>query len=72
MEDKDKKFYSNPSQSPQFGKYSPPVPESLLAQLAAMKLQSKSPMNPNTGRNQGEPQQHAANHKESNQDTSIM
>jgi hypothetical protein len=47
MEEKDRKFYSNPSQSPNFGKYSPPVPASLLAQLAAMKLQTQTPMNNN-------------------------
>jgi hypothetical protein len=39
MADKDKKFYSNPSQSPNFGTYSPTVPASLLAQMAAMKVQ---------------------------------
>jgi hypothetical protein len=43
MEDKDKKFYSNPSQSPNFGHYSPPVPAALLAQLAAIKLQNQTP-----------------------------
>jgi hypothetical protein len=49
MEDKDKKFYSNPSQSPNFGHYSPPVPAALLAQLAAMKLQSQTPRDTATG-----------------------
>jgi hypothetical protein len=39
MEAKDRKFYSNPSHGPNFGQYSPPVPTSLLEQLAAMKLQ---------------------------------
>jgi hypothetical protein len=39
MEAKDRKFYSNPSHNPNFGQYSPPVPTSLLEQLAAMKLQ---------------------------------
>jgi hypothetical protein len=42
QEIKDQKFYSNPSHSPNFGKYSPPVPASLLAQLAAMKIQPQS------------------------------
>jgi hypothetical protein len=42
QEIKDQKFYSNPSHSPDFGKYSPPVPASLLAQLAAMKIQTQS------------------------------
>jgi hypothetical protein len=39
MEAKDRKFYSNPSQAPNFGQYSPPVPTSLLEKLAAMKIQ---------------------------------
>jgi hypothetical protein len=39
MDTKDRKFYSNPSQSPNFGKYSPPVPAALIAQLAAMKME---------------------------------
>jgi hypothetical protein len=43
MADKDKKFYSNPSQSPNFGTYSPTVPASLLAQMAAMKVQQQTP-----------------------------
>jgi hypothetical protein len=31
QEIKDQKFYSNPSYSPDFGKYSPPLPPSLIA-----------------------------------------
>jgi hypothetical protein len=46
MEERDRKYYSNPSQSPNFGTYSPPVPASLLAQLAAMKVQQTSPKDP--------------------------
>lgn len=42
MADQDKKFYSNPSHSPNFGTYSPTVPESLLAQMAAMKVQQQT------------------------------
>jgi hypothetical protein len=38
MEEKDKKYYSNPSHSPNFGKYSPPVPAELLAKLEALKI----------------------------------
>jgi hypothetical protein len=38
MEDKDKKYYSNPSKSKNFGQYSPPVPSDLLEQLAAMRV----------------------------------
>ncbi|GAU40781.1 hypothetical protein TSUD_26610 [Trifolium subterraneum] len=53
MEEKDRKYYSNPSQSPNFGKYSPPVPTSLLAQLAAMKLQNQTPTNNNPSQQQG-------------------
>ncbi|MCH89241.1 hypothetical protein A2U01_0010135, partial [Trifolium medium] len=38
MEDKDKKFYSNPSHSKNFGHYSPSAPSDLLEKLAAMKV----------------------------------
>jgi hypothetical protein len=38
MEAKDRKFYSNPSQAPNFGQYSSPVPTALPEQLAAMKI----------------------------------
>jgi hypothetical protein len=44
MEDKDKKFYSNPSHFPHFGHYSPHVPTSLLEQLATMKIKTSSPL----------------------------
>lgn len=40
MDPKDRKFYSNPSQSKNFGQYSPPVPEEMLRQLADLKLQN--------------------------------
>jgi hypothetical protein len=56
MEAKDKKFYSNPSQNPEFGKYSPPVPIGLLEKLAAMKIQTpKDPDQQQT--NQSSPMQ---------------
>jgi hypothetical protein len=42
MEEKDKKYYSNPSHSKNFGHYSPPVPSDLLEKLAAMKVSSPS------------------------------
>jgi hypothetical protein len=45
MEAKDRKFYSNPSQAPNFGQYSPPVPTSLLEQLTAMKIQKNKEEN---------------------------
>jgi len=45
MEAKDKKYYSNPSHSKDFGHYSPPVPDSLLQQLGDMKIQQSSSMN---------------------------
>ncbi|MCH82220.1 hypothetical protein A2U01_0003021 [Trifolium medium] len=38
MEDKDRKFYSNPSHAKNFGQYSPPVPSDLLEKLAAMRV----------------------------------
>jgi hypothetical protein len=40
MAEKDKKYYSYPSHAKNFGHYSPPVPEDLLAKLAAMKVQT--------------------------------
>ncbi|PNX60790.1 hypothetical protein L195_g052112, partial [Trifolium pratense] len=42
MEEKDRKFYSNPSHSKTFGQYSPPIPASMLAQMAAMKIQEEA------------------------------
>jgi hypothetical protein len=44
MDEKDRKFYSNPSHSPNFGKYSPTVPATLLEKLAAMKIQRQDNM----------------------------
>jgi hypothetical protein len=38
MEEKDRKFYSNPSHAKNFGQYSPPVPSDLLEKLAALKV----------------------------------
>ncbi|GAU44439.1 hypothetical protein TSUD_129330 [Trifolium subterraneum] len=58
MEDKDRKFYSNPSQSPNFGKYSPKVPASLAAQLAAMKLQTQNQKEKNKSDVQTDQQKH--------------
>jgi hypothetical protein len=53
IDEKDRKFYSNPSHSPNFGQYSPTVPATLLEKLAAMKLQTQNPsskqMNDNMG-----------------------
>ncbi|GAU24560.1 hypothetical protein TSUD_149010 [Trifolium subterraneum] len=42
MEEKDKKFHSNPSHSKTFGHYSPPIPASMLAQMEAMKIQEEA------------------------------
>jgi hypothetical protein len=39
LEAKDRKFHSNPSLSKNFGSYSPPIPPSMMEQMAAMKLQ---------------------------------
>jgi hypothetical protein len=41
MEEKDRKFYSNPSLSKTVGQYSPPIPESMLAEMTAMKIQEE-------------------------------
>jgi hypothetical protein len=51
QEIKDQKFYSNPSHSPDFGKYSPPVPDSLIQQLAAMKIQAQNTRNQGANNN---------------------
>jgi hypothetical protein len=53
MEEKDRKYYSNPSHNPDFGKYSPPVPTSLLEKLAAMKLQTPTGSNQKQNNQQG-------------------
>jgi hypothetical protein len=42
MEEKDKKYYSNPSLSKTFGQFSPPIPPSMLAAMKAMKIQEES------------------------------
>jgi hypothetical protein len=42
MEEKDRKFYSNPSHAKNFGQYSPPVPTDLLEKLAALKVNNVS------------------------------
>jgi hypothetical protein len=41
-DDNDKQFHSNPSQGKNFGHYSPPIPASMLEQMAAMKLQEEA------------------------------
>jgi hypothetical protein len=51
MEAKDRKFYSNPSQAPNFGQYSPPVPTALLDQLAAMKINTSRGEDPQQNNN---------------------
>jgi hypothetical protein len=46
MAEKDKRYYNNPSHAKNFGQYSPPVPEDLLAKLAAMKVQANTTNQP--------------------------
>ncbi|GAU27091.1 hypothetical protein TSUD_103990 [Trifolium subterraneum] len=41
MEEKDRKFHSNPSRSKTYGQYSPPIHASMLAQMEAMKIQEE-------------------------------
>jgi hypothetical protein len=41
MEEKDRKYHSNPSQSKSYGQYSPPIPASMLAQMEAMRIQEE-------------------------------
>jgi hypothetical protein len=43
MEEKDKKFFSNPSLSKTFGKHNYTIPESMVAEMEAMKLQEEGP-----------------------------
>ncbi|MCH81857.1 zinc CCHC-type-like protein [Trifolium medium] len=57
METKDRKYHSNPSMAKNFGTYSPPVPVSMLEQMAAMKIQddiedAASNTNANTNRSE--------------------
>ncbi|GAU34369.1 hypothetical protein TSUD_217090 [Trifolium subterraneum] len=40
MDEREKKYFSNPSQAKNFGQYSPPVPADLLEKLAAIRVQS--------------------------------
>ncbi|MCH88827.1 hypothetical protein A2U01_0009720 [Trifolium medium] len=74
MEEKDRKFYSNPSHAKNFGQYSPPVPADLLEKLAAMKVQQQTDPQPNQSSNQHNtsfphPQQNSHNTMESMQST---
>jgi hypothetical protein len=62
--DKDKQYHSNPSQGKNYGHYSPPIPASMLAQMAEMKLQEEeqekeesSPRPKNTYSNRQEPRE---------------
>jgi hypothetical protein len=55
MEEKDRKYYSNPSQSKNFGHYSPLVPADLLEKLAAMRVQ------PTQGSQTNQPTQQQSN-----------
>jgi hypothetical protein len=41
MEERDRKYHSNPSQSRNYGQYSPLIPASMLAQMEAMKIQEE-------------------------------
>ncbi|PNX89421.1 hypothetical protein L195_g045540, partial [Trifolium pratense] len=42
MEEKDRKYHNNPSLPRTFGKYSPLIPASMLAQMEAMKIQEEA------------------------------
>jgi hypothetical protein len=48
MEDKDKKYHSNPSHSKDFGHYSPPVPSDLLEKLTAMRVNKAKDKQPSS------------------------
>ncbi|PNY00123.1 hypothetical protein L195_g023399 [Trifolium pratense] len=69
MEEKDKKFYSNPSHSPNFGKYSPPIPASLIAQLVAIKLQNQVNQNNNQNQQKEEQYKQQSGHRDISQNT---
>jgi hypothetical protein len=64
LEDKDRKYYSNPSQAKNFGQYSPPVPNDLLEKLAALKVQQKE--DPNSSQ-----QSHEQTHKSTTSSTTM-
>jgi hypothetical protein len=46
MEEKDRKYYNNPSHAKNFGQYSPPVPSDLLEKLAALRVNKASKNQP--------------------------
>jgi hypothetical protein len=52
MEEKDRKYYSNPSHGKDFGHTSPTVPADLLEKLAAMKVQAETGNKSNQQQNQ--------------------
>jgi hypothetical protein len=64
MEEKDKKYYSNPSHGRDFGHTSPTVPADLLEKLAAMKVQAETGNNFTQQKNQQYKAQQPANMSE--------
>jgi hypothetical protein len=48
MEEKDKKYFSNPSLSKTFGQHSYTIPESMVAEMEAMKIQEEGPSSSTT------------------------
>jgi hypothetical protein len=64
MEEKDMKYYSNPSHGRDFGHTSPTVPADLLEKLAAMKVQAETGNNFTQQKNQQYKAQQPANMSE--------
>jgi hypothetical protein len=42
VDEKDKRYHSNPSQGSNYGQYNPPIPATMLEQMAAMKIKEEN------------------------------
>jgi hypothetical protein len=66
--EQDRQFHSNPSQGKNYGHYSPTIPASMLAQMAAMKLQEEEQENKkNSTRSEG-----TSNNRQGTKDTQVQ
>jgi hypothetical protein len=66
--EQDKQFHSNPSQGTNYGHYSPTIPASMLAQMAAMNLQEEEQENKkNSTRSEG-----TSNNRQGTKDTQVQ
>jgi hypothetical protein len=66
--EQDRQFHSNPSQGKNYGHYSPTIPASMLAQMAAMNLQEEEQENKkNSTRSEG-----TSNNRQGTKDTQVQ